>query len=50
VVRFGGGLEDFDVLDVAPSAEEVERNIREVGVGKKWRPAGYGWNSCANAT
>lgn len=26
------------MLDVAPSAQEVERKIREVGVGKKWRP------------
>lgn len=34
----GDICEDFDVLDVAPSAEEVERKIREVGVGKKWRP------------
>jgi hypothetical protein len=29
---------DVGVLDVAPSAEEVKRKIREVGGGKKWRP------------
>ena len=29
---------DVDVLDVAPSVEEVKRKIREVGGGKKWRP------------
>ena len=34
----GDICEDFDVLDVSPSAEEVERKIRKVGVGKKWRP------------
>jgi hypothetical protein len=30
--------DDFDVLEVAPSAEEVKRKIEAVGRGKKWRP------------
>jgi hypothetical protein len=30
--------EDFDVLDVAPSVEEVKRKIEAVERGKKWRP------------
>ncbi|MDI6886990.1 MAG: UPF0236 family protein [archaeon] len=34
----GDLCESVDVLDVAPSVEEVERKIREVGVGKKRRP------------
>ena len=27
-----------DVLDIAPSAEEIEEKARSVGEGKKWRP------------
>ncbi len=34
----GDICKDVDVLDVAPSVEEVKRKIREVGGGKKWRP------------
>ena len=34
----GDICEDVDVLDVAPSAEEVKQKIREAGSGKKWRP------------
>lgn len=34
----GDLCEGVDVLDVAPSSEEVERKIREMGGGKKWRP------------
>ena len=30
--------EDFDVLEVAPSVEEVKRKIEAVERGKKWRP------------
>jgi hypothetical protein len=34
----GDLCEGVDVLDVAPSAEEIKRKIRKVGGGKKWRP------------
>ena len=29
---------DADVLDIAPSAEEIAEKVRRVGEGKKWRP------------
>lgn len=50
----GDICKDVDVLDVAPSIEEVKQKIREVGGGKKWRPimvlATDGAHICANAT
>jgi len=34
----GDLCEEVDVLDIAPSAEEIEEKVRTVGEGKKWRP------------
>jgi hypothetical protein len=34
----GNLCEEVDVLDIAPSAEEIEEKVRTVGEGKKWRP------------
>ena len=34
----GNLCEEVDVLDIAPSAEEIEEKVRTVGKGKKWRP------------
>jgi len=34
----GDICEGVDILDIAPSAEEVKQKIREAGGGRKWRP------------
>jgi Uncharacterised protein family (UPF0236). len=34
----GNICEEADILDIAPSAEEIEEKVKNVGEGKTWRP------------